>query len=277
MNAVIVDIRRKQAAVLGEDGRIVRIHNAGYEIGETIKLHAVKTIRTSAAWKRFSTGVAAAVLIAMIGTGTAYALPYGTVTLEGESSVEYLINCFDYVLNVQAADEGGETLLADMDVNQLRHHRVDRAVSVTIEQLNHRETFGHTNTQMMRISSETRNEEHTQRLQQRLEPIAGSREHFAEEDRPERPEEADVFETPPVGTERPDNFGEMRPDAPVSDYAPGQAPPEEERDALTPSPAREEAPPSHDFEALPGDLPIDAPRQMPEDPPDDRDSDKNNS
>ncbi len=170
MNAVIVDIRKKQAAALDESGRVVRIHNAGYEIGQTIELHEVKPLRTPTMLKRFSTGVAAAVLVAMIGTGTAYAMPYGTVTLDGDSSIEYTINCFDYVLDVQATNEEGEALLAEMDTRQLRHHRIDKAVSATVEQM---ERGGHLETPEggMQISADTRSEGHTERLRQELEPV----------------------------------------------------------------------------------------------------------
>ena len=66
MNAVIVDIRKKQAAALDETGRVVRIPNANYEIGQTIELHEVKPVRTSTMLKRLSTGAAAAVLAALI-------------------------------------------------------------------------------------------------------------------------------------------------------------------------------------------------------------------
>ena len=100
MNAVIVDVRKKQAAALDGTGRVVRIPNVNYEIGQTIELH-VKPVRAPTMLRRLSTGVAAAVLVAMIGTGTAYAMPYGTVALDGDSSIEYTINCFDYVVAVR--------------------------------------------------------------------------------------------------------------------------------------------------------------------------------
>ena len=135
MNAVIVDIRKKQAAALDETGRVVRIPNTNYEIGQTIELHEVKPVRTPTMLKRLSTGVAAAVLVAMIGTGTAYAMPYGTVTLDGDASLEYTINCFDYVLDVKGTNEEGEALLAEIDARHLRHHRIDSAVAATMERM----------------------------------------------------------------------------------------------------------------------------------------------
>ncbi len=170
MNAVIVDIRKKHAAAMNESGRIVRIRNNGYEIGQQIELHEVKPIRTAKAIRRFGSGVAAAVLIAVIGTGTAYAMPYGTVTLEGEPSVEYTINCFDYVLGIQAVNEEGEALLDEMDLRQLRHHRIDHAVSVTMEQID-RDRYPENMVAPVQITADTRNDRHTERLQQELGPM----------------------------------------------------------------------------------------------------------
>lgn len=170
MNAVIVDIRKKHAAALDENGRIVRIRSNHYEIGQQIELHEVKPISTAKVLRRFGSGVAAAVLIAVIGTGTAYALPYGTVTLEGERSVKYTINCFDYVLDVQAVNEEGEALLDEIDLRQLRHHRIDRAVSVTMKQID-RSGYPENTKAPVQISADTRNERHTERLQKELGPM----------------------------------------------------------------------------------------------------------
>lgn len=170
MNAVIVDIRRKQAAALDVSGRIVRIPNANYEIGQTIELHAVKPVHAPTILKRLSTGVAAAVLVAIIGTGTAYAVPYGTVTLDGDTSIEYTINCFDYVLDVQAMNDEGESLLAEIDTRRLRHHRIDAAVGAMMERIEQR---GHPKgaTPELQLQMETLSDVHSERLRQELTPI----------------------------------------------------------------------------------------------------------
>ena len=170
MNAVIVDIRKKQAAALDETGRVVRIPNTNYEIGQTIELHEVKPVRTPTMLKRLSTGVAAAVLVAMIGTGTAYAMPYGTVTLDGDASLEYTINCFDYVLDVKGTNEEGEALLAEMDTRHLRHHRIDSAVAATMERMEY-PASANLPEAGPRIVADTGNDHHTERLQQELEPL----------------------------------------------------------------------------------------------------------
>ena len=276
MNAVIVDIRKKQAAALDESGRIVRIHNAGYEIGQRIELHEVKPVRSAKAIKRFSSGVAAAVLLAMIGTGTVYAMPYGTVTLEGEPSIEYTINCFDYVLDVQATNEDGEALLAEIDMHQLRHHRVDHAVTVTMEQLEH---DGHIDgaEAPIRISSETRNDGHTERLRQRLEPIADRGGHFAApeseriEDHPQHPIESGVSEAPPEEPMQTEPFHEPQefdvpPESQNAGFEPDRPQPEDEPGGREPFANQADNSPPRDFENLPGDAPAGGPDQRQEAP-----------
>ena len=189
MNAVIVDIRRKQAAALDETGRVVRIPNANYEIGQTIELHEVKPVRTPTMLKRLSTGVAAAVLVAMIGTGTAYAMPYGTVTLDGDTSIEYTINCFDYVLDVSAANEAGEALLTEIDAKQLRHQRIDAAVSKTIERMEQRKD-AEEEVSELQLQMELPGESHAERLQRELTPFMEREpDQASEQGRPDRSRE----------------------------------------------------------------------------------------
>ena len=225
MNAVIVDIRKKQAAALDESGRIVRIQNADYEIGQQIELHEVMPVRTAPVLKRLSTGVGAAVLVAVIGTGTAYAVPYGTVTLDGDSSVEYTINCFDYVIDVKGTNEDGEALLAEIDTRQLRHHRIDTAVATTVEHIDQNAPADPPEEEL-RIRADTGSDRHSDRLREELEPLL-------ERDRPAPPDGDHGPETSPAEDDmppaEPEHFPSreersgasgMQPDAPASDNRP---------------------------------------------------------
>ena len=219
MKAVIVDIRKKQAAALDESGRVVRIHSAGYELGQTIELHEVKPVRAPQMLKRLSFGVAAAVLAVMIGTGTAYATPYGTVTLDGDSAIEYTINCFDYVIDVKATNEEGEALLSEIDTSQLRHHRIDAAVATTVEHMEQPKTELH-------ISAETRADRHSDRLLENLEPLI-ERETPAPQEGDSGPEtphaEGDMLSTEPgqfPGSEESLSRDGIQPGAPAPDDGP---------------------------------------------------------
>ncbi len=174
MNAVILDIKKKHAAAMDENGRIVCVRNAGYEIGQQIRLYEEGLLSPTKMIKRIGSTAAAAALILTIGTGTAYAMPYGTITLEGEPSVSYSINCFDRVLSVQALNEEGEALLAELDLRQIQHRKIEQAISATMEQAE-QEGYFDTIVASIRIFADTRNESHTGRLQRELDSVAERR------------------------------------------------------------------------------------------------------
>ncbi len=133
MKAVIVDLLDGQAAALCSDGCVVKLSDAGYSLGQEIEVHEQKRVRRK--WLRtFTSAAAAAVFVLGIG-GTAWALPYGVVSLDVNPSIEYTINCFDYVLSVNGVNEEGRALLAGMDTHRLVHRRIDEALSASVEQL----------------------------------------------------------------------------------------------------------------------------------------------
>ena len=268
MKAVIVDLRGEHAAALRDDGCVVKIPDAGYTLGQVIELHE----RARPRWRRtvFSLAAAAALLLS-IG-GAAYATPYGVVTLDADTSLSYTINLFDYVLDVRAADSEGETLLKELDLGQVRHRRVDSAISSTVEQLSQRRQPDESEPAYT-VSAETRSERHSQRLRQELErtvleiaPLPAP----AEENRPaleklpeprpaegpSRPQEG----TDPAGEEnapggpqdaaRPAESGALPPDRPEN---PGNVP-----GMSADRPEGPEAAPGYD-----GDAPPEAPAEPP--------------
>ena len=170
MTAVIVDIRGKQAAALNENGQIIRINNASFEIGQQIECREVTPKNTSHILKKAGSIAAVAALAAELGTGGAYAMPYGTVTVGGDSSVTYTVNCFDYVLDVQAEDETSRAMLADIDVNSLRYQRIEKAVEATVEQME-QGAFWEEGDADLQISTNNITERHAERLRQELEPV----------------------------------------------------------------------------------------------------------
>ena len=164
MKAVIVDFRDGHAAALRDDGCVVKVRDAGYELGQVIELHE----RVQPRWRRtvFSLAAAAALLLG-IG-GAAYATPYGTVTLDADPSIQYTINMFDYVLDVKAENEEGEALLAELDIRQIRHRPVDSAITSAMQQLEQRRAPEDAALSVS-VSANTRNEKHTERLRRELE------------------------------------------------------------------------------------------------------------
>ncbi len=222
MKAVIVDLKGKYAAALDETGSVIRIPNAAYTPGQVIQLQEVRHGRTLSL-KRIGAVAAAAALILSIGTGSAYAMPYGTVSVDGDSELEYTINCFDYVLGVKALNEEGEALLSEIDEKTQRHCRIEKAVAAAVEQMEQDKQTeqAEQEEEPVRVTASTKGESHSERLQTRLEQTV--REHGARPgaagERPEQPSQ----ESRPDGT-TPETAGGMLPQSGTEEAAFPQRP-----------------------------------------------------
>ena len=245
MKAVIVDLQGKYAAALDETGSVVRIPDAAYRIGQEIELHTVPSARLNMRRKIAATA-AAAILVLGLGTGTAYALPCGTVSLDAASSIEYTVNCFNYVLDVKGADEEAETVLSEIGKTNLRHRPITQAIETTVEQIREDGWLDEEGSSLQ-IRAEGRTERYSEQLQKQLDAELAGDIRVQEQDRkPENtrrpePEDAPAFE-PENGSP-----GSLNPDAhripqalpgneQTPDIAEAQAavPPEEPGEGMTP-------------------------------------------
>ena len=125
MRAVVTQIQGKFAAILSEDGRIEKITNKNYVIGQVIEMKEnVKAKKHIAAWVA---SAAAIVLVALGGTAYAYYSPYYYVSLDVNPSIEYTLNRFDRVLTAKAVNEDGTEILKEVDLKNLSNHTIDDA------------------------------------------------------------------------------------------------------------------------------------------------------
>lgn len=172
MKAVIVDLKGKYAAALTEEGEVRRIRNNSYEIGQEIESYDIKELRqpriVPRVIRRVAAVAAAIMILAVGGVGTAYAIPCGTVTLESDPSIEYTINCFDYVIGVKALNEDGEAVLSEIGDSKLKHHKIDDAVETTVGQIK-KDGWLDEDDKGFSIHASTGDDQHTDRLQQDLE------------------------------------------------------------------------------------------------------------
>ena len=271
MKAVVVDLRGKQAAALDETGSVLRIPNANYHIGQEIELHEIRQTR-SPSLKKAGIVAAAAALVFGIGTGTAYAVPYGTVNLDTDSAIAYTINRFDRVLKVEALNEEGEKVLSSLDQRSLRFQPVEQAIAATLEQ---QEPDGEISVQ---ITAETKNEQHTEKLQKRLmdsmpekprhgHPDAGaedSEEFLPADDHPDIRDHSLEPRSDPF----PESPANERPEPAVLPSANAETPPHGETAEAFPeiSPDRPNQPPSGDDMTASGIPPAELPDSAPEAP-----------
>ncbi len=135
MNGVVVDIKGKQAALLTEDGTVRKVPDRGYAIGDTIFWQQGEIVPARRILRYAATAAATLIAVMGIGAGTAYAVPYGTVSIDVNPSIEYTVNIFDYVLSVKGVNEDGEAILAELDAKTLKHHSITQAIETTLQEI----------------------------------------------------------------------------------------------------------------------------------------------
>lgn len=102
MRAVVTEIKGTSAAVLCENGEIRLVPAHQYRVGQEITLTGSRRrVRRPLMW-----AACVAALCAM-ATTSVYAVcdPYSSVTVDGEESVEYTLNRFDWVIDTRVSGE----------------------------------------------------------------------------------------------------------------------------------------------------------------------------
>ncbi len=173
MKAVVLEKREKKAAVMTKDGRVIRIKDAGYTVGQEIYVQATVSKRLI----RYIPAAVAAILFISAGSGMiVYARPYGTVSLDINPSIEYTINRFDRVLAAEGINDDGSTILNELDLKSILHKDIEEAMDMTIDQI---EADGYLNADEERyivVSAATDRDEYTDDIVKRLNNVAERRE-----------------------------------------------------------------------------------------------------
>lgn len=131
MKSVVVEIKDGFAAVLSDDGSIVKIKNKNYSMGDEIVMKNQKLHIT----KKLALSIASTVLIVLAGgTGTwAYYSPYSYVSLDVNPSIEYTLNRFDRVIKVESVNDDGQVILDNID--SLNNLTIEAAISKTVDEI----------------------------------------------------------------------------------------------------------------------------------------------
>lgn len=133
MRSVVVEIKNDFAAVLSDDGRILKVKNKDYTLGQVIvmkkeKFHITKKVALLVA------SLAVVVLAGSIGV-KAYTTPYSYVSMDVNPSIEYTLNRFDRVIDVNAVNDDGQEILDVIDVDSLYHMNIEDAIIKTVDQI----------------------------------------------------------------------------------------------------------------------------------------------
>lgn len=133
MRAVVTEIRDAFAAVLSDDGRIVKVKNQNYAIGQVITMRETNLVVKH----KIIPWVAAVFAVFMIGGGSAYAYysPYSYVSFDVNPSIEYTLNRFDRVLSVKAVNEDGQDILDEIGIENIENQSIEEAISRTVEEV----------------------------------------------------------------------------------------------------------------------------------------------
>lgn len=129
MKGIVVEINKKDAVILTDEGLFTKARNENFEIGQTVDLK--KERKTVSKLFAGAVGVAAAFAVCTIGA-FAYFTPTDYVSMDVNPSVEYSANMFDRILEAKAANDDGERILSDLHLNNMT---IENAVKVTLEQM----------------------------------------------------------------------------------------------------------------------------------------------
>jgi hypothetical protein len=80
------------------------------------------------------------------------------------------INCFDYVIDVNAVNEDGEDVLADLDVSSLKNKKIETAIANTVEQIENSGYLNSDDSEIL-ISAGTKSATHSEKLSRELETV----------------------------------------------------------------------------------------------------------
>ena len=167
MKGVIVEIRNDYAAILSDNGSIIKIKNNNYQIGEEIQM---KNTTKKSKKKIYALATSVACAILMVGTGVyAYTTPYSYVSLDVNPSIEYEVNRFNRVIDVTAVNDDGAEIINNLD---LENKTIDEAIEDTITEINEQGYFGEDETGGVVIATSNDDTDKATELAKELEKTA---------------------------------------------------------------------------------------------------------
>lgn len=165
MKAVVLEISENEATVMTHDGDIIGIRNKNYDIGQEINIKRASATLSAKIYKFTPIIAAAAVAVVIIAGGAGlYFNPYGTVSLDINPSIEYTINRFDRVLEVNGMNDDGSDILASINTDRLINRNIEDAVDATIEQIEADGYITDEDGNYIVVSANTKEENHTDEL-----------------------------------------------------------------------------------------------------------------
>ncbi len=129
MKGIIVEINNNDAIILTNDGLFEKVKNHNYTVGQAITIQESR--KTYSKLIAGAASMAAAFAVCTIGA-YAWFTPTDYVSLDVNPSLEYSLNTFDRILEVEGVTDDGEELLDGLD---LKNMKIQEAVKETLDKL----------------------------------------------------------------------------------------------------------------------------------------------
>lgn len=131
MKAVITEIRGKMAVLLSDDGRITKIKNKGYTLGQEVNF-----MKTNSNFKKAATFAAAACFLLISGGSVfAYNTPSLYVSLDVNPSIEFSVNMFNRVIKITGVNEDGTEIINEINIDNLKNKNIADAVDLIVDEI----------------------------------------------------------------------------------------------------------------------------------------------
>ncbi len=130
MKATVLEIKKGFAALMQEDGTIVKTKSRNLKIGDVVNMKEVKIHKKG----RFTAIVAAAAMFVMLlgGGAYAYSTPSYYVSLDVNPGIVIEVNIFERVIRMEAANEDAKEVLIGLN---LKNKDIQAAITLTVDRV----------------------------------------------------------------------------------------------------------------------------------------------
>lgn len=129
MKGIVVEINKKDAVILSDEGIFSKVNNMNYTVGQAIDVRERR--KTYPKRVAGAAGLAAAFAVCTIGA-YAWFTPTDYVSMDVNPSVEYTLNTFERVLEVKGVNDDGKELIESLDLSNMS---IEDAVKATLDSL----------------------------------------------------------------------------------------------------------------------------------------------
>lgn len=132
MKAVVLEVKNGYAAVMKENGTVVKVRR-DCEVGDTIEVREHTGIRRFRRTTRLIAAAAAALLIFSSALGYNYlgVEAYSYVSVDVNPSIEYTLNRLDRVVAVEAVNEEAEAVVSVLEEKNIKNKTIEDALALT--------------------------------------------------------------------------------------------------------------------------------------------------